>query len=88
MCALQAATERDPDSKRVRFKPNSVHGRSCCSGVNVRWLAAGFILGMLMFATLSVLQVHADGMMDWDICDQACAPNTVAVLPMLAFQVS
>jgi hypothetical protein len=66
MC-VQAARERDPDSKRVRFKPNSVHGRSCCGGVNVRWLAAGFILGMLMFATLSVLQVHADGMLDWTV---------------------
>jgi hypothetical protein len=59
---LQVARERDPDSKRFRFKPGNVKplsGRwgSCCVGVNVRWLAVGFVLGMLIFATLSVLQV-------------------------------
>lgn len=56
----QAAKNRDPDSKRFRGGPlrpgGGSRGGSCCN-VNVRWLAAGFVFGMLVFATLSVLQV-------------------------------
>ena len=57
LCTLQAARDRDPDSKRFRFKPNSVRRGTCCGNIAIRWLALGFILGMLIFATLSVLQV-------------------------------
>lgn len=85
--SLQVARERDPDSKRVRFKPNSIHRRSCCNGVNVRWLASGFILGMLVFATLSVLQVTCAFYTGSNTFEtQACAESPVAVSPMLAFE--
>lgn len=61
----QGSRERDPDSKRFRGGPlrgnRTSSCRPCCGGggMDVRWLAAGFVLGMLVFAGLSAMQVTA-----------------------------
>ncbi len=50
---------RDPDSKRKRHSHH--HGSHCwgrcCGAVDMRWLASGFVLGMLVFGGMSLFKV-------------------------------
>lgn len=50
---------RDPDSKRKRHSHrHGSHGWGrCCGAVDMRWLASGFVLGMLVFGGMSLFKV-------------------------------
>ena len=53
MCFLADTKVVDPNDKRMRRS----WWRRCCSSVDITWLAAGFVLGMLFVGGLFMLQV-------------------------------